>query len=75
MIKYYKVNNAVMRGDNITKINKSFKNRNEAISYMLNYYNKRFINAEVEEEIYLNKHVVEYICTNNNRFIVSRIIA
>lgn len=75
MIKYYKVNNAVMCGDNITKINKSFKNRNEAISYMLNYYNKRFINAEVEKEIYLNKHVVEYICTNNNRFTISRIIA
>lgn len=75
MIKFYKVNNAVMRGDNITKINKSFKNRNEAISYMLNYYNKRFINAEVEKEIYLNKHVVEYICTNNNRFTISRIIA
>lgn len=64
-----------MCGDNITKINKSFKNRNEAISYMLNYYNKRFINAEVEKEIYLNKHVVEYICTNNNRFTISRIIA
>lgn len=55
------------------KFNKRFSTREDAIAYMLNYYEKEFVfNAQVEEEIYKEKHDVEYVINFYNRFEVAR---
>lgn len=64
---------AVVNGNNI-KINKYFTSRNQAISYMFNYYENNYLyNMQVEEEYEKEKHIVEYVCDYNNRFTVARV--
>ena len=64
---------AVVNGENV-KINKYFTSRNQAISYMFNYYENNYLyNMQVEEEYEKEKHIVEYVCNYNNRFTVARV--
>ena len=64
---------AVVNGNNI-KINKYFTSRNQAISYMFNYYENNYLyNMQVEEEYEKEKHIVEYVCNYGNRFTVARV--
>lgn len=51
---------------------KKFKSRTAAINYAFNHFPS---NAQLEYENELSKHVIEYICNNNIRFIVSRCFA
>ena len=72
-MKYYTLD-AVVNNDHV-KFNKYFCTRNEAIAYMFDYLNGKYIyDSEVEEEYPLSgdKHNIEYVLTNNNRFNVQR---
>ena len=56
------------------KFNKRFNSREDAISYMLNFYEKQYVfNMQVEEEIIKEKHDVEYVIDFHNRFEVARV--
>ena len=62
-------------GGNTVKFSKKFDSRDSAINYIFNYYNKRYIyNLCVNEEIEVkgDKHNIEYVCDNYNRFRIAR---
>ncbi|MBP5694240.1 MAG: hypothetical protein J6X03_02145 [Bacilli bacterium] len=72
-MKYYSLS-AVVNSEPVT-INKKFKTREEAISYMFDFLNNKYIyNAEVEEEYAISNdnHNIEYVLSNNNRFAIAR---
>ena len=72
-MKYYSLN-AVVNNEYV-EFNKNFETRQEAIDYMFDYLNDHYIyDSEVEEEYSLsgNKHNIEYVLNNNNRFAVER---
>lgn len=72
MSHIYKLS-GIINGNKI-KFNKRFNSREDAISYMLNYYEKQYVfNMQVEEEIYKEKHDVEYVIDFHNRFEVARV--
>ena len=65
---------AVVNGD-CKYFNKIFKSRQAAINYVYKYFESIcFYNTQVEEEIYKSKHDVEYVMSDDNRFIVNRIV-
>ena len=73
-MKFYTLE-AVVRGTNY-KFDRKFESRNEAIDYMFNFYNKMFAyNMEVNDEYAIdgNKHNVEYVCDQTNRFSINRV--
>ena len=58
--------------------NKMFRSREEAVEYMFKYSEKKYVfDMQVEEIIKTNgdKHNLEYVCNNNNRFFIERVIA
>ena len=66
---------AVVKGKNVN-FTKTFESRDDAINYMMKYYNKHFIyGLEVNEEVSIdgNKHNVEYICNHSDRFTINRV--
>ncbi|MBQ8142684.1 MAG: hypothetical protein IJ194_05980 [Bacilli bacterium] len=69
--------NAVIHDKDI-KFSKVFPTRSAAINYMFDYLRKEeyIYNAEVEEEypVNENKHDIEYVLSNNNRFVVNRLV-
>ena len=73
-MKCYKLS-AVVDGDTV-KLKKSyFSTRDNAIDYMFNYFNNHFIyGMQVEDEHIVNgdKHSIEYVCNDYNRFTVTR---
>ena len=72
-MKYYSLN-AVVNNEPVS-INKKFETREEAMSYMFDFLNDKYIyNSEVEEEFATpeNKHNITYVLTNNNRFSIAR---
>ena len=59
-------------------INKMFKSRNEAVDYMFEYSKKHYVfDLQIEEinEVYGDKHNLDYVCNNDNRFNVQRVLA
>lgn len=63
----------IINGKHI-KFNKRFNSREDAINYMLKYFEKEFIfNTQVEDEVYKEKHDVEYVISFNTRFEVARV--
>jgi len=74
-MKYYKLD-AVINNKEV-EFKKAFATRNEAINFMFNYLNDNYIyNSELKEEYPLmdNKHNVQYVLNNNNRFKVVRCV-
>jgi hypothetical protein len=72
-MKYYSLN-AVVNNEYV-EFNKNFATRDEAIAYMFDFLNDNYVyDNEVEEEFSLNgnKHNIEYVLNNNNRFNVER---
>lgn len=66
---------AVLNGS-VVCIRKRFLSRTRAINYMLRYYEDHYIYSfQIEEEIPVEKHKIEYVCDNYNRFTVKRVIA
>lgn len=73
-MNYYTLE-AVIKGKDV-KFNKAFISRKSAIDFALNYFSKELINdLEISDERYIagNKHDVEYVCNNNNRFRINRV--
>lgn len=59
-------------------INKMFKSREKAVDYMFEYSRKHYVfDLQIEDiyEINNDKHNLNYICNNDNRFNVQRVIA
>lgn len=73
-MKYYTLE-AVVKGEAV-KFEKVFSTRNSAIDYMFKYYDKHFMNNyAVNEEISVNgdKHNIEYIIDDYDRFRINRV--
>lgn len=63
-------------GEPVT-IKKMFKTREEAVDYMFLYSAKHYVfNLEVEDivNVHDDKHDLDYICNNSNRFNVRRVV-
>lgn len=74
-MKFYTLN-AVIKGKP-KKFEKLFNSRDEAIDYMFKYYDDHFIyGLEVQEEVSIDddKHNVEYICDDYDRFRINRVV-
>ena len=72
-MKYYNLK-AVVNGKAIT-VNKKFSTRNSAIDAFFKMVAVKAMNTQVEEIIERgDKHNLEYICNNNSRFLVSRVL-
>ena len=72
-MKYYNLK-AVVNGKTIS-VNKKFSTRDRAIDAFFRMVAVRATNTQVEEIIEKgDKHNLEYICNNNSRFLVSRIL-
>lgn len=73
-MNYYTLE-AVIKGKDV-KINKTFRSRLSAIDFAFNYYNKHYVyGVEVNDEYAIagNKHDVEYVLNDNNRFRIRRV--
>ena len=72
-MKYYNLK-AVINGKTIS-VNKKFSTRNSAIDAFFRMAAVKAMNTQVEEIIEKgDKHNLEYICNNNSRFLVSRVL-
>lgn len=69
-MKYYRLNYQTASESVSSK--RKFKSRNAAIDYAFSKFSR---DTELNYEHELTNHVVEYVCSNNNRFIVSRCFA
>lgn len=70
-MKYYSLNYST--GHQSVASKKKFKSRNDAIDYAFNQFTK---STELDYEHSLgDKHIIEYVCNNHTRFIVSRCFA
>lgn len=70
-MKYYSLNYSTASEAVASK--KRFKSRDAAINYAFNQFPRT---TELDYEHSLgDKHIVEYVCTNHARFIVSRCFA
>ena len=73
-MKYYTLE-AIVQGRPVKLKRSMFTSRTEAINYMFDYYEEHYLyNLQVREEYPIddNKHRIEYYCTFNNRFIITR---
>ena len=73
-MKYYELS-AVVNGENVRLKRSIFKSRGAAIQYMFAYYSSHYLyGLQVEDSFALNgnKHNVEYVCNDYNRFKVTR---
>lgn len=65
----------VVNGKTVT-VTKEFRTRNSAIDYALSLYARNGFDVQIDEVIEKgNKHNLEYICTNVNRFQINRLAA
>ena len=72
-MKYYNLK-AVVNGETIS-VNKKFSTRDRAINAFFKMLAVKIANTQVEEIIEKgDKHTLEYICNNNSRFLVSRVL-
>ena len=74
IMKYYTLE-AIIKGKPV-KFEKAFSTRDSAIDYMFKYYDKHFMsNLVVNEEISVNgdKHNIEYVCDDFDRFRIKRV--
>ena len=73
-MKYYTLE-AIVQGRPVKLKRSMFASRTEAINYMFDYYEEHYLyNLQVREEYPIddNKHRIEYYCSFNNRFIITR---
>lgn len=73
-MKYYTLE-AIVQGRPVKLKRSMFASRTEAINYMFNYYEEHYLyNLQVNDEYPVNdnKHSIEYYCSFNNRFIITR---
>ena len=73
-MKYYTLE-AIVQGRPVKLKRSMFTSRSDAINYMFDYYEKHYLyNLQVRDEYPLgdNKHRIEYYCSFNNRFIITR---
>ena len=73
-MKYYTLE-AIVQGRPVKLKRSMFASRTDAINYMFNYYEEHYLyNLQVREEYPVddNKHRIEYYCSFNNRFIITR---
>ena len=64
---------AIING-NVKGFKKDFKSRDDAINYIYEYLNSRYIyNVQVTDEIYKSKHNVEYVLDGGDRFSIVRV--
>lgn len=73
-MKYYTLE-AIVQGRPVKLKRSMFASRTEAINYMFNYYEEHYLyNLQVREEYPVddNEHRIEYYCSFNNRFIITR---
>ena len=76
-MKYY-ILNAVVNGKDVHLKRAWFSSRQQAIDYMFDYYEKHFMySLQVSDEYQIdgNKHNIEYVCNNYNRFTINRVVA
>ena len=74
-MKYYTLQ-AIINGERKAFPNK-FSSRDSAINFMFNYLDHAFIyNKSIDEEYAHgnNKHEIEYVCDQNTRFIINRVV-
>ena len=74
-MKYYMLR-AIVDGRDVKLKRSYFTSRDDAIDYMFKYYKDHYIyGLEVNDEYAINgnKHNVEYVCDNYNRFTVERL--
>lgn len=63
----------VINGNGVN-IKKQFNSRYAAIEYMFKYLDRHYIyNFQIEEEREVEKHSIEYLYNDSNRFIVTRV--
>ena len=73
-MKYYTLE-AIVQGRPVKLKRSMFTSRTEAINYMFDYYEEHYLyNLQVRDEYPVddNKHRIEYYCSFNNRFIITR---
>lgn len=73
-MKYYTLE-AIVQGRPVKLKRSMFASRTDAINYMFDYYEEHYLyNLQVREEYPVddNKHRIEYYCSFNNRFIITR---
>lgn len=73
-MKYYTLE-AIVQGRPVKLKRSMFASRTEAINYMFDYYEEHYLyNLQVRDEYPVNdnKHSIEYYCSFNNRFIITR---
>lgn len=60
--------------NNFVSVNKEFESRSSAEEYALHVFNNEYKDVEVDRIIERNddKHNLEYVCDNYNRFFISR---
>lgn len=66
---------AIVQGRPVKLKRSMFASRTEAINYMFDYYEEHYLyNLQVRDEYPVNdnKHSIEYYCSFNNRFIITR---
>ena len=59
----------------LTRFNREFKSRDDAINYIFNYYSDHYVfNLEVNDEYFIddNKHDVAYVYDYYNRFRITK---
>lgn len=71
-MKKYKLNCVIQ--NKFISINKEFSSRSSAEEYALYVFNREYRDVEVDRIIERNdKHNLEYVCDNYNRFFISRV--
>ena len=73
-MKYYTLE-AIVQGRPVKLKRSMFASRSEAVNYMFKYYEEHYLyNLQVRDEYPIddNKHRIEYYCSFNNRFIITR---
>ena len=76
-MKYY-ILHAVVNGKEAILKRALFSSRQQAIDYMFDYYDRHYMySLQVTDEYQIdgNKHNIEYVCDNYNRFIITRVAA
>ena len=73
-MKYYTLE-AIVQGRPVKLKRSMFASRSDAVNYMFDYYEEHYLyNLQVRDEYPVddNKHRIEYYCSFNNRFIITR---
>jgi len=74
-MKYYTLQ-AIINGES-EFFSQKFASREKAMDFMFDYLDQAYLfDKQIEEEYAVgNKHNIAYVCDNNTRFIIRRVLA